>query len=403
MEIEGRLTITLNREGARVTGVAIESSRPLQAARIFEGRTPDEVLRLLPRLYSVCGTAQAAAASRALAGALGVAPAADVTAARLLLVWLETAREHLWRILLDWPEFLEEAPATGPAASLSRLLPEAGRALFGDGDGFALASKTHPDRSALHALVSDLESVAEAAVFGCSPSAWVDEKNPASLEGWMDEGATIAARLLRRVRDRGWADAGGAQVAFLPALQEAALDRRLSADEAEQFIAEPEWMGAVAETTPLARQRNQTLVRALRLQYGNGLLPRLAARLVELATILERLRALLETIESAGDAGAGDRGVEDKGGTGQGAGKGVGLGQVEAARGRLVHRVELDNGLVRCYQILAPTEWNFHPRGVVALGLLRLEARDEAQLQRQAALLINAVDPCVGYELTVTG
>ena len=80
---------------------------------------------------------------------------------------------------------------------------------------------------------------------------------------------------------------------------------------------------------------------------------------------------------------------------------GTGIGQVEAARGHLVHRVVLDDGWVRRYQILAPTEWNFHPAGVVARGLGGLVDSDEPTLRRQAALLINAMDPCVGYDLRV--
>ena len=51
---------------------------------------------------------------------------------------------------------------------------------------------------------------------------------------------------------------------------------------------------------------------------------------------------------------------------------GVGLGQVQAARGLLVHRVAIRAGRVADYRILAPTEWNFHPQGAAALGLATL-------------------------------
>ena len=80
---------------------------------------------------------------------------------------------------------------------------------------------------------------------------------------------------------------------------------------------------------------------------------------------------------------------------------GTGIAQVEAARGRLVHRVELDGDRVQRYQILAPTEWNFHPRGVLAQGVKGLAVSNKALLRRQTELLINAIDPCVGYELQI--
>jgi uptake hydrogenase large subunit len=75
------------------------------------------------------------------------------------------------------------------------------------------------------------------------------------------------------------------------------------------------------------------------------------------------------------------------------------MGTVEAARGRLTHRATLAGGVVSRYQILAPTEWNFHPQGVVARGLIGFPCGDETTFSRQAELFIKAVDPCVGYRL----
>ena len=52
--------------------------------------------------------------------------------------------------------------------------------------------------------------------------------------------------------------------------------------------------------------------------------------------------------------------------------------------------------------VFAPTEWNFHPRGVVALGLAALPASDAETLEQQAGLLVTAVDPCVEYHVTIS-
>ena len=95
--VEGRLDIRLDPS----SGVAIRSSRPVNAARVFEGRATDETLRLLPLLFSVCSQAQATASVRAIEAALDrpATPAAEAIRERLIV--LETVREHLWRILLD--------------------------------------------------------------------------------------------------------------------------------------------------------------------------------------------------------------------------------------------------------------------------------------------------------------
>jgi coenzyme F420-reducing hydrogenase alpha subunit len=78
---------------------------------------------------------------------------------------------------------------------------------------------------------------------------------------------------------------------------------------------------------------------------------------------------------------------------------GVGLAQVQAARGLLVHRVAIQAGRVADYRILAPTEWNFHPQGAAALGLATLPDADDATLRRMAGLFVTALDPCVAYDV----
>ncbi len=67
----------------------------------------------------------------------------------------------------------------------------------------------------------------------------------------------------------------------------------------------------------------------------------------------------------------------------------------------LIHNVALKSGIISYYQIIAPTEWNFQPNGIAALSLQQLTAPNKALLQQQAAMLINAIDPCVGFELRI--
>ncbi|MCP4040960.1 MAG: Ni,Fe-hydrogenase I large subunit, partial [Gammaproteobacteria bacterium] len=110
MGIEGRLSIDLRTDSGRVGRVGIVSSRPVHSSRVFHGREVAEVRKMLPVLFSICGTAQACAGARACEQALGVSTSAHIERLRESLVRMETLREHLWRILLDWPEFLDEKP-----------------------------------------------------------------------------------------------------------------------------------------------------------------------------------------------------------------------------------------------------------------------------------------------------
>ena len=79
-------------------------------------------------------------------------------------------------------------------------------------------------------------------------------------------------------------------------------------------------------------------------------------------------------------------------------GRGEGIAWVEMARGLLVHWVRLepasDGERVAACRVLAPTEGNFHPRGLLAEALSALRdpgAGDDAQR------LAVAFDPCVEF------
>jgi Ni,Fe-hydrogenase I large subunit len=125
-------------------------------------------------------------------------------------------------------------------------------------------------------------------------------------------------------------------------------------------------------------------------RYGSGLLTRLVARLLELASIPCHLNRIAQRLGQEMEPAPVPQATAESG---------SGLGVVEAARGRLIHRACVAGETIQRYQILAPTEWNFHPAGLVAEGLLGLSGGDEAILRQQARLFINAVDPCVDYAI----
>ncbi len=390
MSIEGRLQISLYPLAGQMNRVCIQSTRPLQAAQVFAGHSPQHVMMQLPLLFSVCGIAQATAAVRAFQQALAVAACAAVDAARSLLIQMETAREHLWRILIDWPQWLDEPVQVHRLVPLQDMLSAYRKALFGDGEAFSLRSEVRVEEAVLHEQADLLENMLDELIFARPPAQWLQISEPQELHQWNDRAETVAARLLRQVTLRDWQDLAATDGELLPVLAVTDLNRHLEAADSDRFIAQPVWQGRTRETTPLSRQYDHELIKSLRQEYGNGLLTRLVARLVELARIPASIRSLFAQL-----------GLDRNTAVDSALPAGIGLAQVEAARGRLVHRVVLDDHRVQRYQILAPTEWNFHPAGVAAEALKRLLNADAAVLRRQADMLINAVDPCVAYELQV--
>ncbi len=153
----------------------------------------------------------------------------------------------------------------------------------------------------------------------------------------------------------------------------------------EDFAALPTFAGQAAETGVLARHAGDPGL-AFLLADGQRIQARLAARLLELRWLAagladpSRLSALVDATAVAA---------------------GCGLARVETARGTLLHRIELAADCVEDYQIIAPTEWNFHPQGAFysEMSGCPAQTRDDARIR--AACLALSLDPCVPYELRI--
>jgi Ni,Fe-hydrogenase I large subunit len=150
------------------------------------------------------------------------------------------------------------------------------------------------------------------------------------------------------------------------------------------YCAQPDWQGEVPDTGPWSRHADP-LRRPARSAWD-----RLLARLVE----------VLRLATEAGASGVGGEAWLAHGALALG--ERTGLAWTEMARGLLVHRVQLDAaGTVQSCHVLAPTEWNFHPEGVLAQALRRLADDAPVALDAAARRLAVAFDPCVAFDVEV--
>ncbi|GAA4255751.1 hydrogenase [Azospirillum formosense] len=378
--LEGGVTVRLRTAAGRVRAASVQVHRPA-AARALCGRTPEEAMRLMPLLFSLCGTAQSLAALAALENALGI-DARPHAAARTLLAEAEAATNHAWQVLMDWPAQLGEAPQPKELAGLRAAAAAIHPALYPARDALRPGGGSlRPDRAALNAAIAALHEGVKRAVFA-SPA----PTDKAELERWAGAGATPAARLMRHLLAPGMAGFGACGVAALEPHPAGWFGERLSADAA--FSETPRQDGAPAHTGPLARQTTHPLVAALLARHGSGLAAHAAARLVELAGLAERLASWADRLDDAEPA-------PNTGATRRGAGNGV----IETARGRLAHWLRLENGRIADYRIAAPTEWNFAADGPLAQGLA--DALADGALAERTALLVGALDPCVAPAITI--
>lgn len=349
--------------------VAVTNTRP-RAAQVLVGRSVAEALKLVPALFSVCGRAQGTAAIAACAAA----GANDLTRAEGWMeeraVAAETAQEHLWRLMLDWPALFGHDVRRERFSNLYRRL----------------AQITTRDARAAFDLGGELLDLVAVELLGGFFQAIREPQGLGEFVERSRRGGSLGAALGDLI-EMGSSTSEAEAVALLPARSAATWAQSLSAVPDADYCTTPTLDGVACETGVLARHTRSQLVRML-VQRGHRIAARLFARAVDLADCGSRMRhplapdmPLLVDAAPLGDGG--------------------GLACVETARGLLMHAVRLEDGKIADYAIVAPTEWNFHPEGPFACeaGGWTAATRDAAELRLKALVL--ALDPCVEYQIVL--
>jgi len=366
--------------------VSITSNRPTQACKIFIGKTPEQVLSVVPLLFNVCGVAQSRASLSAIQQCLNITPKARHEIARDMLLLVENSKEHLLKIELSWPKLFGFPITSKTLPYISQLTSLFEKTLF-DNHAFQLDSSLNTHYLHVETLIDELDDYLEATVFQQPPNSWCQDGNIETLLSWAEKQSTTAMSSIASIFKNDWLSQGVSSCLQLPKLNEQSLLTRLNDDDAHHFIQSPQWEGSCYETTVLSRQLSQPIIKSLNNEFGTCLITRWTARLAELAIIPQQLRSLLQQLKKARPSDTADSAATTE------------LAQVEAARGLLVHRVTIENGLINQYQILAPTEWNFHPEGLIKQCLENIN--NSKQVENIAHLVVNSIDPCVGYKLSI--
>ncbi len=313
----GGLAITLGRRDGRIVAdVTPPPSLPLD--RFLAGKSAEEAARLVPLIFNICAAAQEAAVRSALNLAISDDLEHKIAA--------ETLREHVAKLCLVWPTALGQA---------------AGREALG------LAGKALESEEAAQSLARAIF-----APLASAPEEWT------ALEAWMTAGQTAPAKAFATVA-REW-DAAWGRVE-LPLYRPAAAVDWTSATQDGQAV----------ENSAAARVADHRLMTEIAARQGQGLLWRMAARLVELGQLLaEGRQAAL-----------------------------AGPGIAQAARGAMLVEASADETGVTAFRRLSPTDFALAPGGLMASGLASLPVEAEAPLGAVAQMLIETVDPCVATSL----
>ena len=203
-----------------------------------------------------------------------------------------------------------------------------------------------------------------------------------ALGRWIAAGTSLPARLLQQLQNE-VPDLGHSDVEKMPSASAEDVSRIVPAPGADTgFSRTPDWLGNPVETGPLARQASHPLIAAFVARNGNTVGSRFLAQLVELATWLIPGGAATAVQQYTVADGRRARPRRNRARTAPASGTGE-----RGPRGPLPHR--------RSHRVELPPGWRAHT------GPRRAFGRDAADARRRAALLVQALDPCVACAIEV--
>ena len=352
------------------TRPAIVGQRPVLGAgrlgQLLRGQRGAQVSASLGSIFTPCAHAHRRTAEMALAAAQVAEP---ITTPAPVLLALETARDHLRSIALDWPQRLPDAASGAPSLDWLR-----------GGPLRLVAPRELSDADAAWQALADLRRWLERDILGQDLKQWLfEQREPDALAHWCEAHAdqlpparclaawqplAHALRPPMRCLDALDADAQ-VQHAYLTQLAQTMAN-------VADFVQHPTWLGQCAETGAWARLRHRHAP-----VQAHSAWTRLSARWLELIELAAATPDLATPLLASGALHLAP---------------GQALAWCEMARGLLLHWVQLDaEGAVQDYRVLAPTEWNFHPDGALGRAVAALAPLDSAAARALAA----AYDPCV--------
>jgi Ni,Fe-hydrogenase I large subunit len=384
-QIEGEASVYFEMKDDKVdfTTIAFPHFRGMES--ILKGRHALDALVITPRVCGICGHAHLMASVRAIEAAYADAGEAvqlssKAASTRELTLVLEMIQNHFkWIYLVIMPELSKltksertltplkgayaASLATKALASFAGQWPHSSYML----PGGVTCDITHLERIKAESYVDELISFFEKECAGIGLDALVGTQ----LFGELSALESDIGALERQLRQARMQKKGFANDRFIVLGEHSFTDpakvvqtRRLPADEkhvgivdafspAEKtFAKNARYLGKYYEAGPLARAMasNVPLIKNIHRRYKDSAYSRVMARVFETALLLDHAKKLLSSMNLSEESLIVPKAVKEISGSG--------TGIVEAPRGPLIHRVELEEGMISRYQIITPTQWN---------------------------------------------
>ncbi len=381
MTVQGELTIDIELQSSQPS-CKIVSSRPKIITNLFKGKPLTSIPQLIPLLFNLCSKAQTVTAIKAIESQLDIIHNKNTILQREILILLECLREYCLPVLMIWPNYIQQPTENKTLGIIIQKINQLTSSFQLEKLLNYPPTEVPPLSHIQMKYWQDIARLITKTIFEHSIEDWLLH-TPDKLETWAKQKKTPTANFMFWLSQKKWKHIGKSTIYFLPPnIDEALFIKNLKSQQDE---ARYQWQNKCYEVSSLNYLQDTKLFKELTLQYSNSLYCRMWSRLISIAKTINELTTLFTTKTLLKKETPLTKG----------------LAYSNTARGRLTHYIELDNNTVKEFFILAPTEWNFHPKGVAAKSLKNLNLQDHSSLLIQANMLIQAIDPCVGFKINI--
>ncbi len=372
-KIEGEAKLNFNFKDKKIDFVDIEFMSTRSIEKILEGKPALDALVINPRVCGICGHAHLIATVKALEDCyddLKISKKAEIL--RELTLNFELIQNHFkWFYLTMRPLFGEKQEllkATYPAQLMAKAI-----AVFG-------GQYPHTSYAIVGGVVCDITEMDiikighyldETIKFFKDNVVDSDGENLltcTNIDNIMNKKGDLPD-LLKEIKTRNWLNLGKSYDRFIVFGENSyfakgkSLKTRLMPNLSYVYVKEEQSVNSFAknvsykdkyfEVGPLARAmvNKVPLIKDAHRKHGDSILTRILARVCETAHLLEHCKKLLEELDLSEPSYIKPSVDISKI-------EGIGHASVEAARGSLIHKVELEKGIIKNYEIITPTQWN---------------------------------------------
>jgi len=352
---------------------SVVSNRPFAIQKLFINRQPVEVVQLVGLSYSLCGQAQKFAANTAF-NLLNV----EQVSSELEAVMIETLREHFLSLvqMLTKLAIIDQSQQLEFMSGVGRWVKR-----------FNSAENSEQQSAVVGDILMDYEKLVADKNWLSTFAQYDKDEIDTDAGAWSFTLPGLLGELLKKLAvEIEYGHNSEVKRKHLHSLVHESLLDGLNSANWNEWASKPSIDGVATENSAYTRvaKDSDNWNKMVQLE---PLKTRLMAKFVDIRRHLQALLYPEANLEQFKQNLFGSlKLAEDER-----------VAWVETARGRLYHFAKSENRHepVKSYVISAPTEWNFHPKGIAGELIAGLKNKSHEQWKAEVSMIAQIIDPCV--------